>query len=572
MRSVGRTWLLDVVWVASFLLLSSAWCLTVAGQIGPTFDEPFYLEGGLHFWRTGSFGPLLSKGTMPLPILVCSAPVRFFELWRGSAIDLNAEFDLALSLARPATLLFWWVLLGYGYFAARRVAGPWGGRLAVALLACEPTLLAHASLATTDVAITACLLAFAVHFHANREAGWWRRVGFCAALYGVALFAKASALVFGVLIMLTLDAPRLWAILTTTEPGRSKLHSCWRSLRDVTQIVWLGLLLTFVVCGSDWKVESSFVAWAKTLPDDSLGRSMVWLSEHLTAFPNAGVAIVRQIKHNMQGHGAYLLGIESPRALWYFFPVALTIKLALPLLLLPLVLAALSPGSLRNRVLALSVVFLLFSFNCRVQIGVRLVMPLVAFVAIGLGAALGDALTRTAPLWRRRLIAGASAVGVVWMAAAAAAVWPHGLCYVNELWGGPSHGYLCVGGSDYDWGQGVRDLDRWRASKGRDVSLLYYGTDPVARSDRFAYLHADQLPAPENLHGALAGRDLAVSVSLLYGPRLKPDKRQPDRLNPVLDHLRTIQPAERTRFFVIYRLGADEARAQQASGDGASSR
>src|SRR3954469_3152705 len=169
MQSAGRSWLVDVVWVVVFGLLSSAWCLTAAKQVGPTFDEPFYLEGGLHFWRTGSFGPLLAKGAMPLPMAACTAPLRVYELWRGSPIDLATEFDLALSLARPATLLFWWVLLVYGYLAGARVAGPWGGRFAVALLGCEPTLLGHASLATTDVSITACLLAFAVHFRAGRE-------------------------------------------------------------------------------------------------------------------------------------------------------------------------------------------------------------------------------------------------------------------------------------------------------------------------------------------------------------------------------------------------------------------
>src|SRR5215211_8318681 len=84
MRSAGRAWLIDVVWVLAIGLLSSAWCLGAAARVGPTFDEPFYLEGGLHFWRTGSFKPLLDKGTMPLPVAVCTLPLRAYELWRGS--------------------------------------------------------------------------------------------------------------------------------------------------------------------------------------------------------------------------------------------------------------------------------------------------------------------------------------------------------------------------------------------------------------------------------------------------------------------------------------------------------
>ena len=210
MRPENGSWRIDVVWVLAFGLLSSVWCLTAAQQVGATYDEPVYLVGGMHFWRTGSFDPLLAKGTMPLPIAVTTLPVRIYELCRGSRIDLETEFDLALALARPATLVFWWLLLIYGYIVGRSVSGPWGGRFAVALLAFEPTLLANAALATTDIAIAACLLVFAVHFRANRRADWRWRVGLCGLLYGVALLAKASTLVFGVLVMLTLEAALAW--------------------------------------------------------------------------------------------------------------------------------------------------------------------------------------------------------------------------------------------------------------------------------------------------------------------------------------------------------------------------
>ena len=46
---------------------------------------------------------------------------------------------------------------------------------AVALLACEPVLLGHAALATTDIAVAACLLALAFEFHAGRGGRWPRR-------------------------------------------------------------------------------------------------------------------------------------------------------------------------------------------------------------------------------------------------------------------------------------------------------------------------------------------------------------------------------------------------------------
>src|SRR5437773_11079914 len=105
-------------------------------------------------------------------------------------------------------LFFWYLLLFYARRAGRELAGPWGGRLAVALMACEPSLLAHASLATTDIAVTACLLALAYHFHGGREAGWWRRIAVPAVWFGAAVLAKASGLVFGLLILLVIECSR----------------------------------------------------------------------------------------------------------------------------------------------------------------------------------------------------------------------------------------------------------------------------------------------------------------------------------------------------------------------------
>jgi hypothetical protein len=268
----------------------------------------------------------------------------------------------------------------------------------------------------------------------------------------------------------------------------------------------------------------------------------------------------------MQGHGAYLLGVTSPRALWYFFPVDLTIKLALPTLLLPVVLLVLSPRSLRNWVLGLTVVFLVFSLNCRVQIGIRLVMPLLVFAVVGLGAALGHAVTRVDLAgWRRRAVAGLTAAGLAWAAVSVVLVWPHGLCYVNELYGGTREGYRCVSGSDYDWGQGVRELRQWQQEHDRRLALLYYGTDPVAVAPPFLYLYADRLPAPgaETVRNTLAGRDLAVSVCLLYGPSLKHE-----RLDALLSYLRTCQPVDRTTCFFIFRFPEPDPGPARAAGTG----
>src|SRR5207237_1443167 len=69
----------------------------------------------------------------------------------------------------------------------------------------EPSLLAHASLVTTDIAVTACVLALVYHYRMGRGAGWFGRIGLPTFWYAVAILAKASGLVFGPICLLVVE-------------------------------------------------------------------------------------------------------------------------------------------------------------------------------------------------------------------------------------------------------------------------------------------------------------------------------------------------------------------------------
>src|SRR5207237_6425247 len=132
-----------------------------------------------------------------------------WERCRGIPFDAGADLPHFLPWARLGTLVFWWLLLFYGRKAGRSLAGPWGGRIAVALLACEPSLLAHASLATTDISVSACLLALVYHFRAGREAGGLRRGRWAAVWVGAAVLTRAAALRYGAMAVACLACGRL---------------------------------------------------------------------------------------------------------------------------------------------------------------------------------------------------------------------------------------------------------------------------------------------------------------------------------------------------------------------------
>jgi len=547
----------DWLWFLAWGVASSIWCVAAASQLSATFDEPFYVASGLEFWRTGSHRSLLKKGTMPLPMDVTTLPIALWERWHGIQFDPVSDLEPILPWARAGTLLFWWLLLACGWRAGRQLAGPWGGRLAVAWLASEPNLLAHASLATADIAVTACLLALAYHFRAGREAGWIRRVGVPTVWFAATVLSKASGLVLGPVCLLVIEIERLARAGALDAPMpplgpwgrlRSGLQRLGPFRHDLVHVFLGGLVLVFVYCGSDWSQETSFVAWARSLPDRPAGQVMVWLSEHLRIFSNAGEGLVKQITHNIRGHGVYLVGETHRRALWYYFPVLLTIKLTVPMLIAPVALAAIRARVLANWATLTAAALLVMSVTFRVQIGIRLVLPMVALGVVGLSAAVVQA-WRESSGWRRHLLAAGTVAGVVWTASASLAVWPHALSYVNELWGGTSRGYVHVSESNYDWGQGLKELARWqRQHEVAPLDIWYFGSDPMLHRLplRLVRLHALPIKGPEDVLTQVRGHYLAVGTTLLYGVPMTEAHTHARKF------LLAQQPVARTTTFFIY--------------------
>jgi hypothetical protein len=532
-------WLWFLAWGAA----SSAWCVTAASQLGPTFDEVWYIRAGLVRWRTGCHGHLTHFGTMPLPVDVQTLPLALWERWRGTPFDPAADLDFLLPWARAGTLVFWWLLLFYGWRTGQACGGAWGGALAVTLLACEPTLLAHAGLATTDLAVSACLLALVYHFRTARGSGWLLRVGVPTLWFAAAVLAKASGLLFGPVCLLVAECDSLRR--SGALPGRPRqlLSSC----RDLASIVGLGLLLVVAYCGNDHNPRQPLETDLPQLAAVPGGQVLCWLAEHARSWHNALAAVRFQVRHNTDAHPiTFLLGEARQGTFWYYFPAALAIKLSVPLLLLPVGLVLLRPRCLGNWACLAALALLLLSPAYRVQIGVRFVLPLVGLAAAGLAGAAGRAWGDLPPGWRRRALAGGVAVGLLWMAEAAVAVWPHGLCYTNELWGGTANGYRRLSDSNYDWGQGLPELAAWQRRCGvAALDVWYFGTDPaLARLPlRAVDLQRVTGTTPAAVREELRGRRLAVSTTRLYGSASR---------CPAAVCLRSCRPVARTTTFLIY--------------------
>ncbi len=509
----------DIAWLLAVMGLSSALCLSAGRTLGATFDEPFYIEKGLEHWRTGSYRTLMRAGTMPLPVDLQTLPLHLWERERGTLFQPATDLGELLPVARAMTLPFWWLLLLNSFRLARRFGGPWAGRFAVAFTACEPNLLAHAALATTDIAVTAALLAFAESVLRGRDRPWRGRVLVPALWYGAALLCKASAALFCPLILLVLA----WPIARTW--GESK-----RRLLDLAQMFGIAAVAMFAYCGSDWQPQHSFVAWADSLPDSPGSAEVRFAAHNLKVFPNAGEGFVMQAKHNVRGHGCTTLGEWHPRAVWYYFPVVFSQKLTEPTLLLLAFALAFRTRRLANPMFIIALILFAFSLTCRVQIGIRLQFPCLAFLIIGLAVALPPlSVSERGPggeVSSRRWNFAVMGLSLLAALLVAGESWPDGLRYCNRFWGGAEQAPEQLTDSNCDWGQGLPELRRWAEERGIErLPIWYYGADPDARGAPFELIQVNHWPEP-----SIAGvrekvgkrRLLAVGLSLLNGC---PDRR-----------------------------------------------
>lgn len=352
-------------------------------------------------------------------------------------------------------------------------------------------------------------------------------------LYGLALLAKGSLLLLAPLALTAVEAHRVGL--------RALFGERRRFLRELAVILALGLAVAVLYCGSDFRPEKSFVAWARGLPPGAAHDAMAFVADRLRVFPNALEALVREIRHNVRGHGVYVLGVTHPRAVWYYFPVALAIKLGLPVLALFAGLFLFRRRALRNGLLAAAALLLLFSVTYRVQIGVRLVLPLVGLLLTGLAVAAVEAI----PERSRSFLFAAPAL----LALESVTAFPDALRFANALSGGTHTGHLRLSDSNADWGQGLPALAAWAETRGvARLDVWYFGTDPRIERPPFRMVRLHEAPGPR-LADALPmvrSRYLAVGTTVLWGSYLDAKGRS------VAAELRAVPPVSRASTFLIY--------------------
>jgi 4-amino-4-deoxy-L-arabinose transferase-like glycosyltransferase len=465
-------------------------CILVGGaRIGATYpvfnqtwDEPAHLAAGMQWLDRGEYSyeplhpPLARVMTALGPWMAGVRSARQESIWlEGNAIlHAGGSYYRNLGLARVGVLPFF-ILASLVVFAwARRLGGDAAAVMAVLMFTTLPPVLAHAGIATTDMALTGtvALTSFcAIRWLETPTTGRSIALGVAVAL---ALLSKFSALLFlptaGVAIALCRRGDRDHP--DTSSPSGSRVTRLRLTYVAALLTLWAGYRFSVgplpgiqvTQAGPPGIIER--VASAPVFPAPAL-------------FEGIGQVAAK----NRDGHKSYLLGEVRTDGWWYFFPVAIAVKTPIPFLLLCAagITAAASVRSTRDRKrllepVAIVIAILLVCLPSRINIGLRHVLPIYPFLAVaaGLGAV---ALVRA----RRAAPAGAviAAFLVGWQLVDSVRAHPDYLAYFSGLAG--DHPERILVDSDLDNGQDLKRLaDTLRSRRIPAVSLAYAGSATVA--------------------------------------------------------------------------------------------
>jgi hypothetical protein len=484
----------NIPYLVAAVLLWILFAQAVRGAVisSLAFDEGPHLAVGYATLRTGDFrlqpvhihpplanvlaaAPLLLDPSLPDPRSIPGWDIASLSAVTDTIVWQHRPPDgIALAGRLPIILLA--VLMGaFVYRWAADLAGWKAGLLALFLYTLDPNIVAHAQVITTDMGVTAFgFIAMYCCFKsqiANQQISNFKWDAGTGVALGAALASKVTA---GLL------APLLIVIVLVAGREAFRLR--------VRRVIVMGLI-TFVVVWAVYGFEVGRVP-GQPFPVPAATHVKIYLS---------------LLQHYDEGHPSFLLGMNSTRGWWYYFPVAFLVKTPLPTLMLlvgSLVLGikhwqgARSKRQVASRKSQVAgwalglfpVVHFVTALESSVDIGYRHLLPILPFLFVFISTQIAGRKTQGAgdklqvagrtpvTLPPRHLVAWSlgllAAVLLVWYVVGAARIFPHDLAYFNEIAGGPDGGYNWLVDSNLDWGQNLKELKTWLDAHGVERVFL----------------------------------------------------------------------------------------------------
>jgi hypothetical protein len=439
-----------------------------------TADEPVHMAQGYVYWTKGDFRLQRPVAQPPLPDVLPGALLtlqpgpdveqldgwqdadlsrfsRAFSDWHGQRGSLQtatfvSRAPIALVAVLGLAVVFRW---------AREIFGDTGGLLALALLAFDPSFIAHAGLATTDVLLATwtfiAIYTASKWMKSKRSWPWCLLTGLCL---GLALGSKTSGF-FAVGMVSALLGLRA---LRHAKRSRDAPDDLLRGVRDWAAQYALALGVAFLVLWALYRFE------LRPLPGSDIP----------VPFATHWIIWQEMSTHLQTGHIAYLLGEVNYTGWWYYYPVAFLLKTPLPILILLLgTLVKVFTSSprrwwKRHDIWLPPLFYGIAAVNSNINIGYRYLLVILPFLYV----LCGGWLARTRRYWQRIL----AEILILWLIVSTLSAFPHYLAYFNPLARTRENAADYLVDSNLDWGQGFIALKEWmdQHATQRPLYISYY--------------------------------------------------------------------------------------------------
>lgn len=482
----SRAWIsrLPVVIAVLAVVAGTALIATTYSAFNQTTDEAQHFAAGVEWLERGTYNyetltpPLARAATAVGPYLagVRGQGVRNVWMEGNALLAYQGHYQRTLTLARLGTLPFFWLACFVIWRFASRSYEPWLATLAVVLFAFCPLVLAHASLATVDMGVTAMFLCAMISFWKFLHQPKASSAALAAFTAGLAILCKLSAVPY-----LAVSCTALYVYSAI----KNKRLPPWK-------YVGVGVVTFALTIWAGYRFSVGPIlqeGHLTPLMADHLQHMSPSLAKALVSYPVPAHAfflgVIRAVELNKGLEWGYLLGQNYQGGRWDFFPVGIAVKTPIPFLLLAvlgvvLVLVRRPP----DFVLLLVGVAgpLLIAMSSNENIGVRYALPIYPFLAML--AAYGGLW-----LWRAGRTATASyacrgilAALIVWNIVGTIHAAPDFIPYFNEV-AAPYNSRILVD-SDFDWGQDLKRLAS--VLKQRNINFFwvaYEGTADLKQQD-----------------------------------------------------------------------------------------
>ncbi|MGO8702537.1 MAG: ArnT family glycosyltransferase [Candidatus Brocadiia bacterium] len=551
--------------VAALLAIHFALAVTSVMNKCTTADEIAHLPAGYCYWIHNDYRLNPENGNFPqrwcaLPLLLgrYAFPADASRFWTASNVWavghqffylMGNDVQAMLLKGRAFTALLSVMLGLIVYFWSRRLFGPIGGMISLALYVFNPTMLANGSLVTSDMAaalfFTASLWAVSVMVNrvtaATVLASAFAMAGLFLSKFSAVLIIPVAVVLMGLQLFSRESAPA--GVLRPVEgkairrraavfAGTVLVHAI-----IIVAVIWAFYGFRYSAFATSNPLNELYPPWSMVANVRGAVPGIIHFFNSHKLLPEAYLYGFANVYRSSQLRRAFLNGEYSLTGWLSFFPYTFLVKTPLVVFLVAaLALAAavskmrlarketgqaawraLAPALYRTAPLwVFLAIYWLTAICSHLNIGHRHIMPVYPPLFILAGAAVHWVTARD------RLICAALVGALVIGAAECALAWPDYIPYFNAVAGGSRNGYRHLVDSSLDWGQDLPGLKEWLARNQLDgnaaapVYFAYFGNG----SPRYYHIPGKQLPGFPDVErdttiGPLTGGVYCISATVL---------------------------------------------------------